>query len=311
MSLNLHQLEVFGAVAERQSVTAAATALRLSQPAVSRQVKDLESTLGVKLFERTKRGVRLTEAGTLLSTYAKQLSALRVEAESAIDDLHSLRRGALTIAATSTLATYFLPRVLVRFRLKYPGIRVRLLSGDNDALIDQLLLHEQPFALLSEAEPTNLQLKYRVFMRDALTPIVGRGARLARKRNVSADQFVDAGLVLHDEGMAEAVTAESALRAAGLEGLPSLRLASTEAIKEAVAAGLGVALLPRLSVQADLDSGRLMRVRVPNLNVTRECYQVTRANQIETRALRAFLYMVKHAARGSLPKLSDPVTPAI
>lgn len=311
MSLNLHQLEVFGAVADRQSVTAAAAALMVSQPAVSRQVKDLEGTLGVKLFERTKRGVRLTEAGNLLSTYAKQLAALRAEAESAIDDLHSLRRGALTIAATPTLATYFLPRVLVRFRLKYPGIRVQLLSGDNDALIDQLLLHEQPFALLSEAEPTNLQLKYRVFMRDALTPIVARGARLARKRFVPVEQFADAGLILHDEDLPEAMVAEAALRAAGFTGRPSLRLGSTEAIKEAVAAGLGVAMLPRLSVYADLESGRLARVRVQNLNVTRECYQVTRANQIETRALRAFLYMVKHAARGSLPKLSDPVTPAI
>src|SRR5687767_2090471 len=122
MPLNFSQLAAFRAVADAGSVGRGAEKLLVSQPAVSKHIRQLERTLGVTLFDRTPKGVRLTSAGALLADYARRIFSLADEAEQAIADLRGLRRGRLAIAASPTLSVYFLPEVLVRFRRKFPGV---------------------------------------------------------------------------------------------------------------------------------------------------------------------------------------------
>src|SRR3954464_11945751 len=126
MPMNLIHLAAFHAVAETGSVTAGAARLMVSQPAVSKQVRELERALQARLFDRPAKGVRATPAGEVLAGYARRLFSLVEEAEGALRDLSSLRHGTLSVAATHTIGTYLLPQTIVHFRRRFPGVTLRL-----------------------------------------------------------------------------------------------------------------------------------------------------------------------------------------
>ncbi|MGN6672392.1 MAG: LysR family transcriptional regulator, partial [Thermomicrobiales bacterium] len=118
--LDLHKLRVFAAVAEHEHYSRAADALRISQPALSVHVRDLERYFGVALFERAGRNVRLTDAGRLVQDYARRILALTVEMDEAVEDLRGLRAGQLRLGASTTIGEYLLPDALAAFRRQYP-----------------------------------------------------------------------------------------------------------------------------------------------------------------------------------------------
>jgi len=310
MALNPHHLSIFEAVARRGNVTAAAAALMISQPAVSRQIKQLERSLGTQLMVRGRRGIVLTDAGQVLAGYATRLARFTEEAEAAVADLQSMRRGRLTIAVSPTIGAYLLPRVLVRYRLKYPGIRLKVEIEQSDTLYRRLYQDDQVDVALTEVEPTSDQFDYQVFMRDTFCPIVPFGHPLAKRKSVQFDQFASAGLILRDSESAGGSFVEHVLREERIEVQPLLRLNSTEAIKEAVVAGLGVGIVSGLAVKSDLALKRLAAISLKGLSFRRPLYRVTRKGSVESKALIALMYMVKHAARGTLPGFDQPITPA-
>lgn len=311
MALNLHHLSIFQAVANTGNVTRAANQLMISQPAVSKQVKLLEQSLKTTLLQRTRRGVQLTEAGQLLATYANRIQSLSTEAESAIDQMQSLRRGSLTVAASPTIGTYLLPKVLVRFRLKYPGIQLKMEIEQATILFNRMASDSQIDVALTEMEPPTDQLEFQTFMRDQFIPITAHRHPLSRKKSVSMAEFAKAGLILRDSTAPGGSFVEQFLRQERISVNPILRLSSTEAIKEAVAAGLGVGIISSLAAKSDLALKRLSAVSVKGLNIRRPLYQVLRPNRQRPKAVIAFLYMLKHAARGTLPGLNKPIVPAI
>ncbi len=310
MALNPHHLSLLDEVARQGSITAAASALGITQPAVSRQIKQLERSLSVRLIERSPRGVSLTAAGSVLAGYARKAAALYDEAEAAVADLQSLRRGTLAIAASPTIATYLLPAVLVRYRLKYPGIRLAV-SVERSPEIYKALRSDEPLDVaFTEVEPADASLSFNVFMRDELLAVASPKHPLARSRSIDVNAFAEAGLILRDDGGAAGSFVERELRLAGVAVRPLLRLNSTEAVKEAVAAGLGVAFVSALAARTDVALRRLAVVNVKGFVIRRPLYRVTRAGAPQSKACTAFLYMLKHAARGSLPNLSTKITPA-
>src|SRR5688572_28144701 len=139
MALNLHHLALFLAVAEERSVSRGSERLLVSQPAVSKQLKQLERALGAPLFDRTPRGVRATQAGQLLSGYARRIFGLADEAEQALAELRGLRRGFLSVAAGTTIGVYLLPEVFVRFRQSHPGVRIDLEIEGSERVQQRLL----------------------------------------------------------------------------------------------------------------------------------------------------------------------------
>jgi DNA-binding transcriptional LysR family regulator len=310
MAINLHHLSIFETVAQRGNITAAAASLMISQPAVSKQIKQLESSLGVRLIERGRRGVSVTEAGRVLERYARQISALSGEAEAAVSDLQSLRKGSLHIAASPTIAAYLLPRVLVRYRLKYPGIRLRVEIEQAAALFERMEASEAIDVGLTEIEPTDDRLDFQVFMRDSFTPIVPAGHALSGQKSVGVRPFLEAGLILRDSDSNTGSFVEQTLRQAGFTIRPILRFSTTEAIKEAVAAGLGVAIISGLAARSDLGLKRIGTVSLKGVVIRRPLYRVSRRAHRQSKALTAFLYMLKHAARGSLPGF-EKMTPAV
>src|SRR5437868_2773190 len=135
LCMNLGHLSVFYSVAMHGNVSRAADKLMVSQPAVSKQVKELERVLGVTLFDRLPRGMRLTDAGQLLVGYAARIFALEGEAQQAVAELAGLRRGRLVVGASNTIGVYLLPDLFVRFRRQFPAIQLQLEIAHTDAIL--------------------------------------------------------------------------------------------------------------------------------------------------------------------------------
>jgi DNA-binding transcriptional LysR family regulator len=301
MPLNLNHLAVFHAVAESGSVTLGAQRLMVSQPAVSKQVKQLERSLQARLFDRHAKGISLTDSGRLLADYARKIFALVDEAETAMADVTAMRRGSLSIGASPTLGTYLLPRALVYFRRRFPGVRVRLEIEHSHLLRGRL--NEGALDLgLTEADVHWPELDSRVLMTDELVAIAHPSHPLARKRKVTPEALCRESFVVREAGSETRSLVERTLAAQGHAITPTLSLSSTEAVKQAVIAGLGVAMLSKLVVASDIAEGRLALLRLTGLSVRRPVHHVRPRGRTQSKAEHAFVCVLKHAARGSLPE---------
>jgi DNA-binding transcriptional LysR family regulator len=305
MSVNLNHLAIFHAVVEAGSFTAGAARLLVSQPAVSKQVGELERALGVRLLERRPRGASPTAAGAVLADYARRIFALAEEAEAAVGDVANLRRGMLRIGASPTIGTYLLPGVLVHFRSRFPGIRTEVEIGAARLLRQRLEDGGLDFALAGEPVASPL-LDARAFATDPLVAIIHPRHRLARGRGhgvALADLLAEPFVVVESDALARRTLDELAAWAKA-PLVPALILDTTEAVKRAVAAGLGAALVSRLAIESEIAAKTLAVLRVPKLSATRPLYQVWLRGREDSRAATAFLCILKHAVRGTLPKLA-------
>ncbi|MGB7158637.1 MAG: LysR substrate-binding domain-containing protein [Tepidisphaeraceae bacterium] len=303
MSLNLSHLAVFHAVADAGSVSRGAERLLVSQPAVSKQVKQLERAMNVALFERRPRGVVLTRPGEVLADYARRIFELADEAESAVGDVGALRRGTLRIGASPTIGTYLLPNVLVHFRRRFPGIRTEVEVGGSRLLRQRLEDDQLDFALAGEAVASPA-LESRTFANDALVAIAHPRHPLARRRRrgvTSAMLFAEPLVVVESDTFARGVIERLAAEGDRVPS-PALVLDSTEAVKRAVTAGLGVAVVSRLAIETELAAKTLAILKLPRLSATRPLLHVWRIGRPESKPATAFLCILKHAIRGTLPK---------
>jgi DNA-binding transcriptional LysR family regulator len=300
MPVNLNHLAVFHAVAEARSVTLGARRLMVSQPAVSKQVKELERALQTRLFDRHAAGVSLTDSGRLLADYAGRIFALAAEAEAAMADLSSMRRGSLAVGASPSLGTYLLPRALVYFRQRFPGVRVAVEIEPSHLL--RARLNEGALDLgLTQADVNWPELESEALADDELVAIAPAGHPLAKKRRVTPEALSAEPFVVRETGSQTRSLVERALAAKGYAVRPAVALASTEAVKQAVAAGLGVAMVSKLVVSREMADGRLAPLRLAGLSIRRPIRLVRPPGRTESKAALAFACVLKHAARGTLP----------
>ena len=271
--MNLNHLAIFHAVAMERSISRGAERLMVSQPAVSKQLAQLERSLGTRLLDRFPRGVRLTEAGELLAGYARRIFALETEAGLAVDEVRGLRRGRLRIGASTTLGVYLLPEMFVRFTQQHPEVQTRF-DVAGSATVERRLLEGDLDVGFTEAFSESRQLQAEVFRTDDLVAIAARAHPLARKRRVSAEQFCKEPFVVRDTGSETKSFVERSLAEKGLIVRPVMSLGSTEAIKRAVAAGIGVAIVSRLAIGLELQVRRLAIVPLTGLRIRRPLYQV-------------------------------------
>lgn len=297
MAINLAHLAVFHAVASEGSVSRGAERLMVSQPAVSKQLRQLERSLGASLFDRLPKGVRPTAAGELLADYARRIFALEAEAAKALAELRGLRRGSLSVGASTTIGVYLLPEVFVRYRRAYPDVHMHM-EVANSEVIRRRLVEGAIDVGLTEGIVEGDELDSTVFLRDELVPIAAPGHPLARrKRPVPAATLCREPFVVRETGSGTKSVVERALAERGLSVTPVMSLGSTEAIKRAVAAGVGVAIVSRLTVQQELQLGRLVVLRVPDLPINRPLHRLTLRGRQPSQAVAAFMKMLA----GALP----------
>jgi DNA-binding transcriptional LysR family regulator len=302
-TVNLHHLAVFHAVAEEGSVSKGAQRLLVSQPAVSKQIRDFERSLKTALFDRLPRGLRLTEAGKMLAEHARRIFAATADAERALDELNGLVRGRLAVGASTTIGVYMLPDLFMRFRQAHPAIDISLALGTSDG-IQELLLTGAIDIGLTEAPVASDSFESAMFMEDELVAIAPPGHALARKRKITAEMICREPFVVRETGSQSKSLVERTLADRGLSVRPTMSLGSTEAIKRAVAAGLGVAIVSRLTVGLEQKAGRLTIVRVADLRIRRPLYKVILRGSHASRSVAAFGSMLNAAARPATEKFN-------
>ena len=294
--MNLRHLAVFHAVAREGSISGAARALRIAQPAVSRQLRLLEASLGVALVDRQPRGIRLTEAGRVLADDARRIFSLVRRAEQTMRDFRDMAAGSLHLGASTTIANHFLPPVLGRFRRLHEGVDIRLQVG-NTEMVHGLLLNDEVALGFTEGFVEHPELESIVFMRDELLLVARPDHPLARRGRIAVDELRAFGLVLREQGSGTRAVLERHLRAAGVEARPVMELGSTAAVKSAVLDGVGAGVISCMAVRSELEDGRLRQVEVEGPRMFRELHQVRHRDRGESPAIRAFLPLLREAAR--------------
>jgi len=288
MGMNLHYLRAFVAVAESGNITRAAKGLRTSQPAVSKQLVELEQQLGTTLFDRLARGVRLTEAGTLLLRHAQRILAAERAAETEIGELTGLVRGRLSIGASTTIGSYLVPAAFAAFHRAHAAIQLELEIA-NTAVIQAMVLDSRLDLGLTEGFVSSDQLDVEAIHSDEMVAIVAPGHVLAAKRKVSARDFAKLPIISRERGSGTRDVIEAAFQTRGLTLEPVMALGSTEAVKHAVAAGLGVALVSRLTVDLELSAQRLCAVELHDLDIRRALHLVRLKGKRKSPTVEAFI----------------------
>jgi DNA-binding transcriptional LysR family regulator len=287
--MTLEQLKVFVAVAEREHVTRAAEALNLAQSAASAAIAALEGRHGTKLFHRVGRRIELTEAGRVFLQEAKAVLARAEAAELALAELGDLKRGVLNLAASQTIAGYWLPRHLVSFRRDHPGIAIRLTVGNTSQAVravDEGLV-EIGFV---EGAVSHTDLVSQLVARDRMVIVVAPDHTWAQRSAIPPDELCATDWVLREPGSGTRFTLEQALLAQriSLDRLHvALELPSNEAVRAAVEAGMGATAISASVAAPSIEAGLLHLVgyTLPD----REFRAVRHAERQGSRAARALL----------------------
>jgi DNA-binding transcriptional LysR family regulator len=293
--MDLSQLETFLAVVEERGFSRAANRLHRTQPAISHTIRRLEEEVGEPLFERTSREGTLTAAGELLREYAERLLRLRGEATSALEELRSLERGRLHLAANEYTCLYLLP-VLDEFRRLCPHISVLVQRALASRIPDQVLDRSVELGMMT-FQPQDPQLQTIGVYTDSVVFIVNPRHPLARQNKVALQQLGAESFIAHN--------VLSPLRRRVIELFEkhktplnmNVELPSLEAIKRFVAMGNGVALVPGLTIQQELARGELVQVQVPELKIERQLLLVHRRNGSLSYAAQAFLKVIRSIAQ--------------
>jgi DNA-binding transcriptional LysR family regulator len=298
-------METFLAVAEERSFSRAAARLHRTQPAVSQAIAKLEGELGEVLFDRSSRDGTLTDAGEVLKDYAAKLLNLRGEAAGALAELRSLHRGRLNLAANEYTCLYLLP-LLDEFRRKNPRIKLAVQRTLASRISDEVLMHSVELGVLS-FRPEDSQLKSTVVYRDELAFVVNPRHPLAREEKVSIRQLGAQNFIAHNVASPQRQKVIQTFKKHKTPLQMGVELPSLEAIKRFVEMGNGVALVPGLTVQPELESGALVRVKVPELQIERRLRLVYRRQASLSHAAVSFLKIVEaYAAAHGDPYCFQP-----
>ena len=286
--LNLNHLAIFQAVAEAGSIGGGAARLYISQPAVSKQLKEFEATLGLSLFDRLPKGVRLTAAGEQLLVYARRISAAENAAEQALAEIRDLHAGKLALGASPTIGNYLLPSLLAEYRRTRPGIEI-VLEIANTELIQRKLLDNALDLGLTEGFVQSDELRAEVFAMDQIVVIAAPDHPLAKRTGLTLQQLCHEPCVLREPGSGTRSVIEHMLTQRGLHhATPAMSLGSTEAIKRAVAAGAGISLVSRLAVSSELAAKTLVLLPVEDLQLERPLHKLSLRNKQASLAVQAF-----------------------
>ena len=260
--MNLHLLRIFAAVAEHRSFSRAASALFISQPAVSKAVQQLEQQLDLSLIERGAggprgaRGVRLTEAGQALFEHARGIFALERAAAEEVRARVGLQRGRLSVGASTTIAGYWLPPYAAEFARQFSAIQLQIRVGNTQAVGQALIDCEVDLALV-EGQVNDPRIVATHWRDDQLQIIAPPHAALARRRKPSADELNAQVWLVREPGSGTREITDHLMRTHGIKPERTLEFGSNEGIARAVAAGLGVAMLPVRAVRELLRMGEL------------------------------------------------------
>lgn len=298
-TLNFHRLWIFLQVIECGGFSAAAAKLYLSQPSVSNQVRQLETSLGATLVDRSGGSATPSAEGEVLAEYARRLFLLADEAVIAVRQVQGLGRGKLHIGGTSTVGTYLLPGLLARFHADHPDIDCGLFVGNADQVTERLLEGEIALAVLA-GEPASASLRYQPILTDQPVVVALPGHRLAGGPVTPAD-LAEEHFIQREKGSSTRRLQDTALAAWGLSDIATIEMWGTETVKQAVQSGLGITLLSEHTVVREIAEGRLTVLAVDPPPAPRTIVAAHRKDRPLAPAEQAFQVIL-----GELSRLPSP-----
>jgi len=273
--MDIHQLRVFASVFKNKSFSKASEDLHLTQPTVSNHIKSLEDEFACRLFDRMGRTIIPTKEAEVLYSQSAEIIEKADALKDALGELRKETTGKLIIGASTIPGVYLIPRIMTEFQKKYPAISFQILIADSGGIIESISKHELLLGIVG-AKLGNDQIDYIPFVEDEL--IVVSAPFEARKSSMTLKEVVALPLVFREEGSGTRREAERFLESEGIS-FDDLKIAgifgSTDAVKQAVKAGLGVSILSKFSVADELEHKLLEEIKLTDIQMKRNFYIVT------------------------------------
>lgn len=283
----LHQLKVFEAIARSGSFTRAAEELFLTQPTVSQQIKQLTKAVGLPLFDQVGKRLYLTDAGQEVLTVCQDISERLSKLEMKLADFRGLKQGNLRLAVITT-AKYFVPRVLGPFRHRYPGITISLQVINRQQVLERMSENLDDLYILGQP-PDNLDINLRPVLENPLVAIAPHNHPLANEKNISLKRLAQEPFIMREPGSGTRMVVESFFKENRVELNVEMEIGSNEAIKQAIAGGLGLSILSRHSLALEGTKGPLIVLDVEGLPIQRHWYIIYPASKQLSVVARTFL----------------------
>ncbi len=293
--MDIHRLMIFCRVIELQSFTKAGEALGLTQPTVSEHIRALEESLGEKLVDRLGRETLPTPAGKVLYKYAREMIQLRDKAVQAIGKFKGDLSGSLYVGASTIPGTYILPRLVGTFKASYPSIQITVRIGGSGEIVKKILDGGVEFGIIG-AKWDEKKILFEEIYSDELVLAVYRGHPWESRESVELDELAGAPFVLRERSSGTRMVTAQALETAGFS--PSLlnvvaEMGSTEAVREAIKARIGISIISRHAVREDIERGSLCVVPLKQLCIRRPFFLAQRKNRELSPLCSAFLEHIR------------------
>ena len=261
MRINLNQLRSFFLVAREKSVTKAAKALFISQPAVSMQIKSLEQDLEIRLFKKYGKSLQLTQAGEVLLGYAERIFEIVEEMEYVLRGHTELKHGRLTIGTTRSFAKYLMPDLLSRYQERYPDVKVALKVGSSKEISDGLMAYQYDLGVIARL-PFQSKLKVMPYSKEPFCLVTSPNHKLVGKSPVSLKDLKNEPLIIREEGAGSRYAILYLLNSHGVNPNFLIEAESVEFIKEYIIKGRGISFLYQPEIRFETNYGLLKHVEI-------------------------------------------------
>lgn len=296
--ITIQQLEILIALVEAGSFTRAANKLFLSQPSLTKQIQNLEMAAGTRLVNRGNTGISLTTEGKILYDYAKRILRLREDAKERIGRTKEEESGHIYISASTIPATYILPRLLSRLTQTHPEIQIHMQMHDSEETLQIVLADQAEMGFLGK-EPLHKKLIVERLWKDHLALVVPVNHPLAKQEAVAVEELMGLPFILREKGSATREIIEQSLQKHCDISLSRFNtvceMGSSEAVKEAILAGLGVSILSLFAVNRELSQGLLKAINIKNCSMERHFYIIYKKQFPFMNYHRKFLNFVKNS----------------
>lgn len=298
--MDFQQVNTFYHVARRLNFTRAAADLNLSQPAVSRQIEALENTLGLPLFHRSHRSIALTEAGMILFRQCEQILSLVEQTKASIEALKNLESGSLAVGLSTTVGNYVLPHTILEFTQKYPGIQTSIEIDCTQKILHSVEEGSTDIAVIAGPVISNA-LYMEPFLKDEIVLAISRDHPLARKGKITFDSLLAYTFLIRREGSHSRQTIQNHFQQIGWKPELVMELDTTEAMKQAIMAGTGIAFMSKYAVRFETDYGLIHTIEQNPFHIPRSFFIATHKSRASSSAMLAFKAFIKKSC------LSHPV----
>ncbi len=293
--MNLNQLKIFYMAAKHGSLSAAAEAMCITQPAVTKGIQRLQEYYEIKLFNRFGKKMALTDAGEVLYGIAESIFEMENQAEESLRDFQQRKRGFIRILSSESFGSYYLPFIINRFSKANPGIRISVDLLPTEQVVEKTAALSNDLGFISYPVP-HKKLFMREILEDSYQIIVPPGHPFALKAVIEPEDLAGQPVIVHEKGSAPRKSTEEFAGKHNIHLTIPLELSNNEAIKTAVEEGVGIAIITRRVVSKEIEMGKLRAIPLSDPAMTRKFYLIHHKDKYLSRPLQSLIDMVDHWA---------------